>query len=267
MDVTLTGETRLYYIVGDPIAQVKSPPSLTAILVERGANALVVPAHVPTADLDLFMRAARATRNVDGVVVTVPHKLAALAHCDEATERAQFAGSTNVMRRGADGVWRGDNTDGQGYMDGIKACGFDVAGKTALLVGAGGAGSAIAYEILARGATHLKIHDIDDARRERIVSRLSERFPGRVSVGDGDPSGVDLVANATPLGMREGDPLPVDVTKLSSNQFVADVITKPEISPMLVAARALGCATMPGAGMFNAQAQLLVDKMLTMEAV
>jgi shikimate dehydrogenase len=267
MDVTLTGETRLYYIVGDPIGQVKSPPALTAILVGRGANALVVPAHVAPEDLDLFMKAARATRNVDGIVVTVPHKLAALAHCDEATERARFAGSTNVMRRGADGRWRGDNTDGQGYMDGVKAAGFDVAGKTALLVGAGGAGSAIASEILARGAAHLRVHDIDATRRDRIVARLGERFPGRVSVGDADPTGVDLVANATPLGMREGDPLPVDAAKLVGSQFVADVITRPEISPLLVAARALGCATMPGAGMFNAQAELLVDRMLEMEAV
>ena len=100
MDVTLNGETRLYYIVGDPIAQVKSPPALTGILVERGANALVVPAHVAPADLDGFIAAARATRNVDGIVVTVPHKIAALGHCDETTERARFAGSTNVMRRG-----------------------------------------------------------------------------------------------------------------------------------------------------------------------
>lgn len=267
MDVTLTGETRLYYIVGDPIAQVKSPPALTEILVARGANALVVPAHVAPANLDLFMKAARATQNVDGVVVTVPHKIAALDHCDEATERARFAGSTNVIRRGSDGRWRGDNTDGQGYMDGIAACGFDVAGKTALLVGAGGAGAAIAYEILARGAAQLKVHDIDVVRRDRIVARLAGRFPGRVSVGSADPTGVDLVANATPLGMRADDPLPVDATKLAATQFVADVITKPEISPLLVAARALGCATMPGAGMFNAQAQLLVDRMLEMEAV
>ena len=267
MDVTLTGETRLYYIVGDPVAQVKSPPALTAILVARGANALVVPAHVTPEDLDLFMKAARATQNVDGIVVTVPHKLAALAHCDEATERARFAGSANVLRRGGDGRWRGDNTDGRGYLDGIAACGFAVAGKTALLVGAGGAGAAIAYEILARGAAHLKIHDIDAARRDRIVARLAERFPGRVAIGSPDPTGVDLVANATPLGMRAGDPLPVDASRLDGAQFVADVITKPEISPLLVAARALGCATMPGAGLFDAQAQLLVDRMLEMETV
>lgn len=266
MDVTLNGETRLYYIVGDPIAQVKSPPALTAILIERGANALVVPAHVAPDDLGVFLDAARATRNVDGLVVTVPHKIACLDFCDETTERARFAGSTNVIRRGADGRWRGDNTDGQGYLDGIAAEGFDVAGKTALLVGAGGAGSAIAYEILARGAAHLKIHDIDDGRRTRILGSLAERFPGRVGPGSADPIGVDLVANATPLGMRPGDPLPVDASRLVAGQFVADVITRPEISPLLVAARRIGCATMPGAGMFNAQAQLLVDRMLGMDA-
>lgn len=262
MDVTLTGETRLFYIVGDPIAQVKSPPALTAILVARGVNALVVPAHVAPADLDGFVTAAKATQNVGGIVVTVPHKIAALAHCDEPSERARFAGSTNVIRRGDDGLWRGDNTDGQGYLDGIEARGFDVRDKTALLVGAGGAGSAIAYEILARGAAHLRVHDIDAARRDRIVTRLSERFPGRASIGDADPSGIDLVANATPLGMRPGDPLPVDVAKLVPTQFVADVITRPEVSPLIGEARRIGCATMPGSGMFDAQAELLVDRML-----
>ena len=267
MDVTLNGETRLYYIVGDPIAQVKSPPALTAILVERGANALVVPAHVAPADLDAFLAAARATQNVDGIVVTVPHKIAALAFCDEATERAAFAGSTNVIRRGSDGRRRGDNTDGQGYLDGIAAEGFEVAGKTALLVGAGGAGAAIAYEILARGATHLKVHDIDTTRRDRVIARLDERFPGRAAQGDTDPTGVDLVANATPLGMREGDPLPVDTSKLVPAQFVADVVTKPDPSPLIAEARRIGCATMTGAGMFDAQAQLLVDRMLGMETV
>jgi shikimate dehydrogenase len=212
MDVTLTGETRLYFIVGAPIAQVKSPPALTAILVARGANALVVLAHVAPADLDAFMAAARLVQNVDGIVVTVPHKIAALAHCDEATERARFAGSTNIIRRDPDGRWRGDNTDGQGYLDGIAARGFDV--------------------------------------------------PGRVAPGDPDPTGVDLVANATPLGMREGDPLPVDVARLVPTQFVADVITKPDPSPLIAAARLVGCATMPGAGMFDAQAEVLVDILL-----
>jgi shikimate dehydrogenase len=262
MDVTLNGETRLYYVIGDPIGQVKSPASLTAILVSRGVNALVVPAHVAPADFPAFMAAARATQNVDGLVVTVPHKIAALDFADEASERARFAGSTNVLRRLPGGGWAADNTDGVGYLEGIGKKGFDVQGRAALLVGAGGAGSAIAYEILARGAAHLEVHDIDTARRDRVIARLAERFPGRISVGDADPSGVDLVANATPLGMREGDPLPVDTARLEPRQFVADVITRPEISPLLVEARRIGCATMSGAGMFEAQAELLVERLL-----
>jgi shikimate dehydrogenase len=262
MDIELDGETRLFPIVGDPIAQVKSPGKLTRILAERGVNALVVPAHVAAADFSAFMTAARAMQNIHGIVVTVPHKIAALGFCDDPSERARFAGSVNVLRRVADGRWSGDNTDGQGCLDGIAAEGYDVAGKRALLVGAGGAGAAIAYEILARDAAHLAIHDIDTARRDRTVERLQALFPGRVAAGAPDAASVDLVANATPMGMRPEDPLPVDAEGLRPGQFVADVITRPEISPLIAAARAAGCGTMPGLGMFNAQAGLLVDRLL-----
>ncbi|MFZ2099172.1 MAG: shikimate dehydrogenase [Oricola sp.] len=262
MEVRLDGETRIFPIIGDPIAQVKSPALLTASLVSRGANALVIPAHIRPDDLPVYMQALDKTLNADGLVVTVPHKIAALEYCDEATERARFAGSTNVMRRMADGRWFGDNSDGCGYMDGIAKEGFSVAGKKALLVGCGGAGSAIAYEILARGASLLAIHDADIDRRDRVVARLETRFPSKVRAGSADPTGFDLVANATPMGMRESDPYPVDVDKLTAAQFIADVITKPQISPLLVRARALGCATMPGLGMFNAQVEILADFLL-----
>ena len=258
----LDGETRLFIIIGDPIAQVKSPAFLSAILARRGANALVVPAHVSAADLPAFMRSVRLMQNLDGIVVTVPHKFAALEYCDLPTERAAFVGSANVLRRLVDGRWDGDNLDGVGYMDGVAKEGFSVGGKSALLVGAGGAGSAIALEILERGATRLAIHDSDADRRDRLVAKLAERFPGRAEVGSTDPMGFDLVANATPMGMNEGDPLPVDARRLSKEQCVADVITKPAVSPLVQHARDLGCRTMMGIGMFNAQAELLVDRML-----
>lgn len=259
MDIRLNGETTLFPIIGDPIGQVKSPEHLTRIMNARGINAMVVPAHVAPRDVPVFMAAAAIMRNVGGVLATVPHKVAALSHCDEASERARFAGSCNVLRRRTEGGWRGDNTDGQGYVDGMAREGFDIAGKRALLVGVGGAGSAIAYEMLARGAAYLAISEIDAVKRDDIVARLAARFPGRVGAGHRDPRGFDLVANATPLGMRAGDPYPVDVDHLVSGQFVADAITRPEISPMLERARALGCRTMPGFGMFAAQAEILVD--------
>lgn len=262
MTLQLDGETRVFLIVGDPIAQVKSPSGLSAILAARGVNALVIPAHVVPADLAGFLAGVRRMRNLDGIVATVPHKAAALGWCDIATERGAVAGAVNVLRRQPDGRWWGDNTDGQGYLDGIAAEGFKPEGRRALLVGAGGAGSAIAYEILARGAAHLAVHDVDIARRDALLARLAARFPGKAGIGGRDPRGFDLIANATPLGMQAEDPLPIEVEHLGAGQFVAEAVTKPEVTPLLVAARAAGCGTMTGAGMFGAQAELLVDMLL-----
>lgn len=262
MSIELNGETRIFYIVGDPIAQVKSPSLLTKSLNARGENAIVIPAHIAANDLLSFVESAKLMKNLDGVVFTIPHKFAGLELCDESSERARYAGSANVMFRQKNGLWWGDNTDGQGYMDGIQAQGFNVKNKAALLVGAGGAGSAIAFEILERGASLLKIYDQNDKRLSRLVETLKEKFGDKVFAGDSDPEGVDLVANATPVGMKSGDPSPIIIEKLNKNQFVADVITKPEISPLVAYARDIGCNSMPGSGMFNAQAEILVDILL-----
>lgn len=254
----LDGETRLFLIVGHPTAQVKSPAALSAILARRGQNALVVPADVRPDDLARVIDAAQATLNVDGIVVTVPHKGAALAHCARVTDRAKAAGAVNVMVRDGDG-WAGDATDGQGCLGAVAAQGFDVRGRRALLVGTGGAGAAIAWEILARGAAHLDVHDIDATRRDRLIGVLEAGFPGRVGIGSPDPRGYDYIANATPLGMRPDDPLPVDVAGLSAGQFVSDVVTHPAVPALIAAARERGCGTATGSAMFEAQAELLVD--------
>ncbi len=259
---TITGETRLFPILGDPIAQVRSPRFLTEILDRRGENAIVPPMHVSPADLASTVAVLKKTHNVGGLVITIPHKIPTLALCDELTERAQFVGSVNIVRKREDGSLIGDNVDGIGYVDGIKKLGFDVEGKRALLIGAGGAGSAVAFEILDRGASYLGIYDIDPDRLAGLVKRLDDRFPGRVGVQRNDPEGYDLIANVTPVGMRPGDPYPVDVKKFHKSQFIADAITKPEVSPMVELARSLGCSTMTGEGMFNAEAEILVDYML-----
>ncbi|MGB0662012.1 MAG: shikimate dehydrogenase family protein [Mangrovicoccus sp.] len=258
----LSGETILFPIIGDPIAQVRSPRFLTEILAARGVNAIVPPCHLHPEDVPAAMASFRKIQNIGGVVVTIPHKIASLDFCDIVSERAQFVGSVNVIHKNEAGQFIGDNVDGIGYLDGIKALGFDVKGKRALLVGAGGAGSAVAFEILDRGASHLSIADLDETRRSRIIAALEERFPGKLGVGSDDPTGMDLIANVTPCGMRPGDPFPADPKKMHAGQFIADAITKPEVSPMVEAARALGCATMTGAGMFNAEAERLVDFLL-----
>lgn len=254
----LDGETRLIPIVGDPIAQVKSPALLTEQLAGRGLNAIVPPAHVAPADFDGFVATMKRTQNVDGLVLTVPHKFAGVAHCDRLTPRAAFVGAVNVLRRAADGAWEGDALDGEGYLAGIAGLGLDVSGRSVLLVGAGGAGSAIAFAFLDKGAARLAIHDADTARRDALVARLAERFGPRVAAGDADPTGFEVVANATPMGMKPGDPYPADVTKLGARPFVACCITRPDPSPLVAAAREAGCATMTGLGMFHGVADRMV---------
>lgn len=257
----IDGETMIFPIIGHPIGQVKSPASLSQIMAERGFNGMVMPVHVLPQDLSGWLAQAHAMRNCRGIVVTVPHKGPCLDFCAGVSARAKAAKAVNIMIRDGD-QWIGDATDGQGYLDGIAAEGFDFAGKDVLLVGAGGAGSAIAYEILARGASELALHDIDIARRDALIERLDAAFPGRVRVGGADPRGFALVANATPLGMTEGDPLPVQTELLVADQFVADVVTRPAVPPLIAAARATGCRTMPGSGMFNAQAVLLAELLM-----
>ena len=256
-----SGETRLFPVLGDPIAQVRSPGAITRILAARGHDAIVVPMHVAPLELPLLFRSLHQVRNIDGLLVTIPHKRVALSLCRTRTDRAEFVGSVNVARRTENG-WHGDNTDGLGYLDGIEREGFVVRAKRALLIGCGGAGTAIALEILHRGAAFLAIHDTDVARRDEVIAKLSEKFSGRVGIGSGDPSGFDLVANATPMGMRHDDPLPIDVSALQPSQFVACVVTKPEIPRLIAEARLRGCRTMTGAAMFDAQAETLVNFLL-----
>lgn len=253
-----SGRTRIYPVVGDPIQQARSPSTMTRLFAARGDDAIVVPMRVGTAALSPLFSALHGVSNIGGILVTVPHKRMAAGLCEGATERARFLGSVNVVRRQAAG-WYGDNTDGVGYLDGLRLRGFAIAGKTALLVGCGGAGAAIAFEILLRGATKLAIYDIDKARLQMFCSQLEERFPGRVAIGGIDPSGFDLVANATPMGMRPDDPPPVDLAKLAPEQFVACAVTEPAVTPLIAAARARGCRTMTGVEMFDAQAGTLAD--------
>lgn len=254
----LDGETRLIPILGDPIAQVKSPALLSDSLAARGLNAIVPPLHVAAAEFAEVVAALKRAGNVDGLVITVPHKFAAQAVCDRLTDQARFIGSANVIRREADGAWLGDNCDGQGYVAGIRAQGGRIEGASVLLVGAGGAGSAIAYEFLRQGAARIAIHDADAERRAGLVARLNQGFAGRATEGGSDPSGFDIVANATPMGMRAEDPLPVQAEALVPGQFVADCVTRPEITPLIAHARAIGCATMTGIGMFNGVSERMV---------
>jgi shikimate dehydrogenase len=167
--------------------------------------------------------------------------------------------SINTLRRNANGTWHGDMFDGMGYVRALALKGCSLQGKRALLVGAGGAGSAIAYSLATGGVRELAIHDEDTVRRDALVQRLASLGPCRVVAGSSDPTGFDIAINATPIGMKAGDPHPIDSSKFTPSMFVGCVITAPAVPPMIAAARALGCNTLTGADMFAQVKDLMVE--------
>ena len=256
----LDGASRIYCVVGDPIAQVKAPARMTSGFAARKINAVLVPMHVAARDLDAFMQGATKAQNLDGMIVTVPHKLAAYRYCAGATERARLLEAVNVLRRDPAGRWYGDTTDGASFVTAVRAHGFDPRGKRALLAGAGGAASAIALELLEGGLAELAIHTRSAASRERLISLLCSKYPDRViRVGTADPAGFDIAINGSPAGMHVGDPLPLQTSGLTPSVFVGDVITAPEITPLLAAARTKGCRTSTGIDMVSAAIGLMLD--------
>jgi len=256
----LDGATRVYFVIGDPIAQVKAPARMTRGFAQRGVNAVVVPMRVPVPEFDAFMRGAAHAKNLDGMIITVPHKLAASRYAAAATGRVELTGAVNVLRRDATGQWFGETTDGLSFVAGIRAAGCEPRGMRALVVGAGGAGSAIALALIEAGVAELAIHSRTPGPRDRLLGLLRARhLTMPIVAGSADPAGFDLVVNATSAGMRPDDPLPVLADRLSSTTFVGDVITAPEVTPLLAAARARGCPTETGIGMVSAAIGLMLD--------
>jgi shikimate dehydrogenase len=257
----LNGATRLIPLVGDPVAQVKSPAGMTQAFEQRGIDAICIAMQITPADWADYIKTMRATKNVDGLIVTVPHKFAAYEACDNMTERAKFLRTVNVMRRDANGKFHGDMFDGLGFVEACKANCCDFKDKRALLVGTGGAGTAIAHAVATESVKELGLYDINSSRRDDLIERLqAEGFS--VHAASNDASNYDIVLNATPLGMREGDPMPVIEGSLRRGQFVGDVVTKPEITALIAAARALDLPTSNGIAMFEKVRDLMVAFLL-----
>ncbi len=256
----ITGRTRVFAVLGDPVTQVKAPALLNAEFARRGADAVLVPVHAPAARLAEVVTGLQAAGNVDGLLVTVPHKLAVCAHADELSTAARLVGSANALRRESDGRWFADNFDGVGFVRGLAERGRPVRGLRVALAGAGGAGLAVAAALLAAGAERVTVRDPDGVRLTALLERLGPVWPGRVAGGEADgsiggpvDSPVDLVVNATPLGLRTEDPLPFAVADLAPGTLVADLVMEPHETPLLRAAAARGLPVHHGIHMLRCQ--------------
>lgn len=253
--LTVTGETRLYVVIGDPIAQVRSTHLYNSLAAKGGHDAVFAPLQFSAEEFETALSALRIFKNLAGIIPTIPHKARMLDMVDEARPRARMVGAVNSIRVEPDGRWIGEAFDGVGYVEGLKANGHDPRDKSVQLLGAGGAGASMAFALAEAGISHLRLYDIDSGKAEKVAAGLAEHFPGLgVELGPADPKLVDIVANATPMGMLPEDPLPIDPDLLVSGQLVTDMIMKPPVTPLLEAATAKGCPTVGGYEALKGQA-------------
>lgn len=250
----IDGSTRILAHIGDPTEVFKAPLIYNPYFESIGLNAAVVPMGVRAADRETALPAIFRFTNVHGALITMPHKVGVVPLLDEASTAVRVAGAANAVRVEADGRLVGDLFDGEGFLRGVLRRGRRVAGASALIVGAGGVGSAIAASLAGAGAGRLALFDVNEAAAEALAGRLACHHPGlAVTVGSIDPAGHDIVVNATPLGMADGDPLPLDIARLSPDAFVGEVVMRRETTPLLAAARARGCAVQVGLDMLFEQ--------------
>jgi shikimate dehydrogenase len=250
----IRGTTKLIAHMGDPIAPVKAPMIYNPYFEKHGIDAIVMPMGVRAADYPTFLRAVFKLTNIGGALVTMPHKVTTVELLDTVSTAVRVAGSCNAVRRAADGKLEGDMFDGAGFVRGVERKGRKLAGARALVVGSGGVGCAIAASLAGAGVAALGVFDMSAKAADELAGRLRTHYPKlEVKTGSTDPTGYDVVVNATPLGMKETDPLPLDVSKLKSSMFVGEVVMKQTITPLLRAAQERGCGIQIGTDMLFEQ--------------
>lgn len=256
----VNGRTRLYGIVGDPIEQVRSPEMITWELQQRGCNAVLVPLHVREPVFDQTMVALQHLANLDGLVLTIPFKARALGLARELGPQAQQVGAVNALKRSKGGGWIGEMFDGAGCVEAFRRRGLPLTGQRVMLIGLGGAGSAIAAAVATQRPGHLRLHDLEGARAWRIADIVRRISPDtRVEVGPPQVDGFDILMNASPVGML-GDPrMPIEANTLPASLIVFDAIVKPEVTPLLDLAQRSGCRTVFGREMMRGQIARMVD--------
>jgi shikimate dehydrogenase len=250
----ISGTTTLIAHLGYPTDTFKSPLIYNPWFEKNGIDAVVVPMGVKAEEYPEFLAHLFRLTNIRGALVTMPHKVTTTRLVDEITPTAQIAGAANAVLLRDDGTLLGEQFDGAGFVRGVKRSGFPLAGKRALVVGNGGVGSAIAASLAAAGVSGLRLFDPVKESSESLAVRINEHYPQvTIETGSSDPQGYDLVVNATPLGMKDGDPLPMDVDRISPDTFVGEVVMKQQITPFLQAAVAKGCRVQVGTDMLFEQ--------------
>ncbi|GJH32124.1 ThiF family adenylyltransferase [Paraburkholderia hospita] len=246
----ISGKTTLVAHIGFPTESFKSPMIYNPWFEQKGIDAVVVPMGVKAEDYEQSFKSIFRFTNLRGALITMPHKVTTVGLVDEVTPAVRIAGACNAVLKRPDGTLLGDQFDGAGFVRGVLRKGRQLKGARVLISGSGGVGSAIAASLAAAGVGELALYDARNESAEGLGQRLREHYPAlTVRTGSKDPDGYDVVVNATPLGMKEGDPLPFDVARISPTCFVGEVVMKSEYTPFLRAAREKGCEVQVGTDM------------------
>ena len=246
----ISGKTQLIAHLGYPTEAFKAPMIYNPWFERQGIDAVVVPMGVKAEDYPATLAALVRLTNLRGALVTMPHKVTTLTLADEITPTARIAGACNALLKRADGSWLGDQFDGAGFVRSAERKGRCIVGASALVAGCGGVGSAIAASLAAAGIARIALFDSRAESADALAGRLQAHYPTLVvQTGSNDPSGFDIVVNATPVGMNDDDPLPLDIDRIAPQTFVGEVVMKAEYTPLLRAARAKGCMVQVGTDM------------------
>ena len=258
----VNGATRLYGTIGDPIRQLRMTGVMSQVFAAVGVNAVWLPFEGAAPLLPLMLDALGKMRNLAGFTVTIPHKTAILPLLARVTRRARAAGSVNLVKREADGALSGDMVDGAGFVAGLEAQGHRVRGASVWLIGLGGAGGAIAAALCEAKVGRLLVTELNAARADAGLDRLSRFYP-EVPVAsilpEHPPKGIHYAINATPLGLKPGDPLSFDPMMLDPETLIAEVIMSPVETPLLQRARTHGRRVHHGRHMLDHQIPLYLD--------
>ena len=246
----ISGKTTLIAHLGYPTESFKAPMIYNPWFERQGIDAVVMPMGVKAEHYPQVLKSLAQLTNLRGALVTMPHKVTTMGLVDEVTTTARIAGACNAVLLRPDGSLLGDQFDGAGFVRGVERKGRSLQGARVLVSGAGGVGCAIAASLAAAGVAEMALFDLNAASADALASRLRSHYPQlKVESGSNDPAGFDVVVNATPLGMKEGDPLPFDVDRISPSSFVGEVVMKSEYTPLLRAAREKGCMVQVGTDM------------------
>jgi shikimate dehydrogenase len=245
----IDGHTELLAHLGYPTHSFKAPLIYNPYFEAAGINALVVPMACEHEPFARVLKSFFELRNARGALITMPHKVSVVSLLDEVSAAVSVSGACNAVKRLPDGRLAGDQFDGQGFVRGVRRREVALRGARCMVVGCGGVGRAIAASLAEEGVTEIALHDTSPAAVADLARRLRLHYPRLAAAIGNDPHGFDLVVNATPLGMQEGDPLPVDVHRLQPGTFVGDVVMRTAMTPFLRAAQDKGCRVQVGTDM------------------